>query len=268
MNSSVCKFSINRSSDLICECFIYEANAMQAEVRRARTNYVFLVSEGYGELKRGFEEEKIKSGDLFFVTEGTEFSIKNQGGLKYYYICFRGRRANELTERFMINDANCIFEGYGRLIPFWKECQERAVKEIIDLVCESALLLTFSYLQPSPKQPNNVIASVVAITQEEFTSHNLSISGIAERLGYDAKYLSSLFKKKRGVSYTRYLRDLRIKRAIFLMEQGLVSVKNIAALSGFGDALYFSRVFSANEGVSPSDYIAKIEAEESLNKKI
>jgi YesN/AraC family two-component response regulator len=78
---------------------------------------------------------------------------------------------------------------------------------------------------------------------------------LAAELGYDAKYLSSLFKKKKGTPFTQYLRELRIAHALFLMEQGVVSVKNIAILAGFGDALYFSKIFKEVMGVSPKSYI-------------
>jgi transcriptional regulator GlxA family with amidase domain len=63
------------------------------------------------------------------------------------------------------------------------------------------------------------------------------------------------------VAYTQYLREQRIKHAIFLMEQGVVSVKNVAILSGFSDALYFSKIFTASVGVSPKAYIQKISGE-------
>ena len=59
----------------------------------------------------------------------------------------------------------------------------------------------------------------------------------------------------------RYLRELRIRHALFLMEQGVASVKNVALLSGFGDALYFSKVFTAEQGISPKAYIASIHGE-------
>jgi AraC-like DNA-binding protein len=87
------------------------------------------------------------------------------------------------------------------------------------------------------------------------------LSKIAEELGYDSKYLSSLFKKRKGVTYTKYLREQRIKHAIFLMEEGVVSVKNVAILSGFRDALYFSKIFTQSTGLSPKAYIAKITGE-------
>ena len=64
--------------------------------------------------------------------------------------------------------------------------------------------------------------------------------------------------KQMGISYVEYLRNLRIKRAVFLMEQGVASVKNVAILSGFEDALYFSKVFKQAEGVTPSEYIKNL----------
>jgi AraC-like DNA-binding protein len=43
------------------------------------------------------------------------------------------------------------------------------------------------------------------------------------------------------------------------MEEGVANVKNVALLSGFEDPLYFSKVFTASEGISPKVYIQNIE---------
>ena len=96
------------------------------------------------------------------------------------------------------------------------------------------------------------------ITDEKFTNADFSLSYLASQLGYDAKYLSFLFKKKKGITFTQYLRDLRLRHAIFLMEQGVANVKNTAILSGFDDALYFSRIFKQYTGHSPKEYIENL----------
>ena len=46
----------------------------------------------------------------------------------------------------------------------------------------------------------------------------------------------------------------RVKFAVSLFDHGIDSVKNVAALSGFSDPLYFSSVFKKSIGCSPSDY--------------
>ena len=73
-------------------------------------------------------------------------------------------------------------------------------------------------------------------------------------MNYHPKYISHLFKEKMGVSYSEYLRSVRLKYAVTLLDHGIDSVKNVALLSGFSDPLYFSKVFKDSIGISPSGY--------------
>ena len=63
--------------------------------------------------------------------------------------------------------------------------------------------------------------------------------------------------KEVGITFSEYLKNTRIKHAIFLIEQGITSVKNIAILSGYRDPLYFSKIFQQTVGISPSIFINK-----------
>lgn len=91
-----------------------------------------------------------------------------------------------------------------------------------------------------------------------FTAGNL-IFGFKDELfhavSYNPKYISHVFKKHMGVSFTEYLRTLRIRYAVSLFDYGMDSVKNVALLSGFNDPLYFSNVFKKTVGVSPTAYL-------------
>ena len=185
--------------------------------------------------------------------------------LEYCYVTFLGRRADELIRRFDIREDNACFEGCDAMIPFWTESQALATEENIDLICESVLLYSLARLRTVKRAREDVLSKILTLTQEHFTEPSLSISELADRLGYSPKYLSSFFKQRKGVSYTQYLRELRIRHAIFLMEQGVVSVKNVALLSGFLDALYFSRIFTATVGVSPKVYIQGLTADGKSN---
>ena len=66
-----------------------------------------------------------------------------------------------------------------------------------------------------------------------------------------------------GISYSEYLRSVRIKYATALFDHGIESIKNVALLSGFSDPLYFSGVFKKYIGMSPKQYI---ETQNSSNK--
>ena len=108
------------------------------------------------------------------------------------------------------------------------------------------------------------IASTTAIyaikkyIDDSISDSTLSLEKISTALSYNAKYISSLFKRKMGVGISEYISTVRIQHACALMEQGFSGIKDISALCGFKDALYFSRVFKSKIGVSPSEHIAKL----------
>ena len=258
-SENVCKFSAARSSDLICLNFIRETKETQSVPLRAKANAIHLVLEGEGVFSCEGREYPVARGSLFFVSQGDLFSVRGKGMI-YSYISFSGRRAEELMLRFSLSEPR-VFDGYDALIPFWESCHADAEDGNIDLLCESVLLYSLSKLHSAKTEKNDAISRVVSITQERYTDKDLSLPIIAREIGYDAKYLSSLFKKKKGIAYTQYLREQRVRHAVFLMEQGVVSVKNVALLSGFGDALYFSRIFAETMGTSPKAYIQSLSEE-------
>ncbi len=258
---NICKFNPYRSSDLICENFIYEVGNGLEKDRVVEHHVIYLVISGEGEACVDGERYRLQSGTLFFTMKGERVSVVSQGELKLCYIAFQGRRADEYLERCGITKAQRSFCGHDELVPFWLECLQKARRENIDMISEAVLLYSISDFSALGKESDDVVTRMISITHDSFKDPSLSLSSVASLIGYDPKYLSTVFKKKRGISYTRFLREMRIKHAIFLMEEGVISVKNVALLSGFYDALYFSKVFTNEVGISPKAYIYKVSQE-------
>ena len=256
-NRNICKFNINRSGDLLCENFVYETKN-RLTIKARRDKYLLgIVICGQGTLVKGEKRFPLCEGCLFMTQKNEEFHVDGED-MEYCYITFDGRRAAELYERCCACEENCVLGGYERICEFWMESLRSADESNIDLMAEAVLLYSFACMRPMGKKQNDLIGKMIAVIDEQFTSFDFSLAALAEHLGYDAKYLSFQFKQKKGVTFTEYLRDVRMKHALFLMEQGVVSVKNIAILSGFGDALYFSRIFKREMGVSPKEYIESL----------
>ena len=257
-NQNICKFNISRASDLVCTGFIFETAAAQAKLQTAQHHMLGLVTAGTGILTVEGHSHDLETGVLFLVPRHTLFSVTEGRELQYFYIPFYGRRGEEYMRRLSVSNEGCVFSGLSNLIPFWHNSQQLAEDGNIDMVCEAVLLYSLAHMRPGRAGASDLLSRITSITQERFTDPDLTVSDIAARLGYDPKYLSAFFKKKKGISYTRYLREMRIRHAVFLMEEGLVSVKNIALLSGFRDPLYFSKVFTETEGISPKNYISDL----------
>ena len=264
-NENICLFNPARSSDLICRDFVLECSDCAGTPHEAGCFMLHLVSAGGGTWQCEGQIRPLSPGTVFLVCPTETYSIVGDGGLQYFYITFHGRRAVEVAER--MTGTGRAADGFEDLIPFWQDCLTRANADNIDLMSEAVLLYTFARLSPRKRLHRGAVEAALEVTDECFTDPDLSLGTVAKRLGYDAKYLSFAFRREQGITYSQYLRDLRVRRAAFLMEQGVAGIKNVARLSGFRDPLYFSKVFAGVTGVSPSAYLATLSQKEQNNRK-
>lgn len=254
---NICKFIPDRSrSELRTVSFIFETDPVVQEAEAYLGHHaLFLIKTG-GFFYFDKKAVQVFPGDLVLGFSGERFYAKGNN-FQYYYIKFNGLRSEDLFKRFGISPLNRIFKGYEGMLPFWKENIARATGENIDLIAESVLIYAFSKLSAVHEQLDDAAYALTKYIEENFTDTGLSLNSAAEALGYNAKYLSSCFKKI-NIGFSEYVRTLRINNAVFLMEHGVESVKNVAVLSGFQDPLYFSKVFKAVIGQSPTEYIKKL----------
>jgi AraC-like DNA-binding protein len=89
---------------------------------------------------------------------------------------------------------------------------------------------------------------------EQNLSEELSISRCAQEMRLNADYLGRVFRDMVGVSFGRFVLDRRLLLAKSLLLEGDTSIKEVAAAVGFGDPLYFSRMFHKRIGVSPTEF--------------
>ena len=258
---NICKFSeVAFDERLSVRGFILETERsvmMSACTLDAYRAQLFISGSGFVSVSG--DRIPFEKGTLFFGFKGDRLSVLPEGECEYMYVTFDGGRVDELFRRFLINDSHRVLYGQDGLIPMWRESLLRASKDNIDLAAESILLYTFSRLTGKTENRCEALERMKAFTEENFRDSELSVSVVAAELGYNAKYLSHLFKERMGSSYTEYLRTLRLKYAVTLFDHGLDSVKNVALLSGFADPLYFSTVFRESIGVSPREYIERAE---------
>lgn len=85
----------------------------------------------------------------------------------------------------------------------------------------------------------------------------LSLTELANRVGYSSNYLSHCITKNFGFNYATLLACLRVEHAKSLLSQGNDSILEIALECGFGSERSFHRHFRAITGRSPSNYRAE-----------
>lgn len=91
---------------------------------------------------------------------------------------------------------------------------------------------------------------------EKKLSESITLQGICELFGVSQPYLSRIFRKYKNMSFIEYVTNARIHEAKRLMaEHREMHLKDIAAIVGYSDPNYFSRIFKSVTGFPPSGFM-------------
>ena len=96
--------------------------------------------------------------------------------------------------------------------------------------------------------------NIVKYINNNYSEKNLSLEYISEKFHYNPYYLSVLFKKATGQTFTEYLIELRMGAAKFLLKNTNYSAKHISTLVGYTTYHGFMKIFKKREKVSPAHF--------------
>ncbi len=104
------------------------------------------------------------------------------------------------------------------------------------------------------KKCSSMVLLAIKYIEDNYYSNELSINYISNKLEVTSSYLSKLLKKETGLSFIDYLTKIRIKKAMYIMEDPAVKIYDVAELVGYSNQHYFCRAFKKVVGVSPTEY--------------
>ena len=111
---------------------------------------------------------------------------------------------------------------------------------------------------PTGEQPRHyqieVFEKITGEISARLADPGFSATELARKCGMSTSSLYALFQQLVGCKPGRYLRTLRIKQAIALLNEGRIPVGEVAEKCGFSSPAVFSRSFHQMMGCSPSEY--------------
>ena len=100
---------------------------------------------------------------------------------------------------------------------------------------------------------NRLIASVCDYIGQHY-AENISLTTVAEHVGYSSKYMSRLFKESMNWNLSDYINYVRIEKAKELLRTTNEPIDEIQELVGIPSRTTFLRVFKKFEGITPGQY--------------
>ncbi|GBF71858.1 DNA-binding response regulator [Paenibacillus sp. 598K] len=100
---------------------------------------------------------------------------------------------------------------------------------------------------------------------QEYIKRNLNVkltlNHVADVFNFSPNYLSHLFSKVAKINFVEYITETKMAAAKEMMLRGEGRIYEISQKLGYDSAFYFSKVFKKVEGVSPREFLQRVEAE-------
>ena len=147
----------------------------------------------------------------------------------------------------------------GREETSWSELQKGILRfESLDKMEQFLVNIGKNICRMSARdtaQERRDVTEMMADYARKHYEQEVSVKILAEKVLFmNQDYLSHLFAEKQGISFSAFVRRLRIAKARALLEQGTYSVTEVAAMTGYNDVSQFIRVFKQETGMTPKKY--------------
>lgn len=99
-------------------------------------------------------------------------------------------------------------------------------------------------------QSNDTLREIITYVTEHYTE-KLSLEEVANQVGFSREYFCRFFKQHMGITFLRYLNEVRISHAGRLLTSTDMSISEVMTESGFTNQTIFNRLFKEIYGMTP-----------------
>lgn len=235
-----------------------------------RENYILhFIVRGQGTFYVDGKQHKLNQGDFFLLQPSVEtfYEASAIDPWEYYWIGFNGEKVTEVLTYLKVDSHSYI--GRAQNAALVRQRFESILRPAI--LADSNQLLIQQYLyeilgafhtqatvkEAMAEENRRYSYSFITYVQHHYQRPDLKISDIAANFGLNKSYFSQVIKSEMGMTPNAYLSFFRMEESSRLLIRSTKSVKEIAYLVGYDNALTFSRAFKNFHKTSPSAYRKK-----------
>lgn len=243
---------------------------------------LFYIAHSSGYVRFADEKYDVKNGDLLIWNSGVKYSMEPTGDSRCLEIlalsfdltrdrtdlfvpispdaedCYEPQKrifTDDIIEELPFSDSPLVFrEAYfaeSFLIDMINEYDNS--RRFANAVLSAKLSELIIHLARRGESRGGDISGVIDYIRTH-SSERLTNATLGKRFGFHPNSLNRLFVLHTGKSLHSYILDDKIRRAIGLLESTDMQISEIGESVGFDDSSYFTRLFGAKVGCTPSMY--------------
>ena len=215
---------------------------------------------GSGSLLYNRHSYEVAAGDLAIINPDCFHAVSATDRVEYFCLIvdadfFRenGIPIDAISYRHCIRSAD-VAADFKKIAALYSEKPPYYCAKIRAAVLKLMIALTERYAAEQTKQeefPESIKKALLFI--RENYAQDITIDDIVKHVGFSRAYFSREFKRNTDVSMITYLNYIRCSQAKALLCNKNVTVSEAAALCGFKNLSYFSKIYQRLMGALPSD---------------
>ena len=214
-------------------------------------NVLLLVYEGILRFSENGVQKEVCAGEYYIQKKNSHHSGEIVSDApKYLYVHFDG----EWTEGQDAFPSRGVFS-YDSLSELIQRIDTAAHQSVPYNELQFLFLKLLMKLKEKPQK--NDIAKIFSQYINENLCNIYSLSDICNEFHYSKNYVIRIFNKEFGVSPIQYINEVKIKRAMYLLETTSRPIKEIMEECCFHDYPYFYKRFINKTGISPQKWRKK-----------
>lgn len=203
-------------------------------------------------LTRGIES--LNENEIVYAIQNLQNDISSKREMNGYEVLQMAKEAMNLF-LFTIRNRNTPDEADENYFDRFLRGLENqySVTGVINYLKEQVLELFEKYKYICLSEENRPIREAKKYIRENY-KNNISLTIVGEQIGFNGTYLSTLFKKEAGCTFSEYLIQVRMEKAKELLKETNDTVAAICEDVGYSDLKSFTKNFRAYTGLRPNEY--------------
>lgn len=212
---------------------------------------------------KALESGTLKIRNLLFLPEFVDRMLVNAKSFSeilncYLVKCSNGRTPSAVANRIFHDGDGHIFEILEHLA---HEYEEKKLGYLETIRCALIELIIETVRKAAPEHRKSDIGKAMTNSTESICEYitenymkNITLSDICTEKGYSVPYVSRKFKEENGMTFSRYLQQMRINEARRLLSESNKKIIDIAEIVGYSDIKFFNSLFKKYTGKTPREY--------------
>ncbi|WP_205926016.1 AraC family transcriptional regulator [Rhizobium sp. P38BS-XIX] len=232
--------------------------------RRGQTPFTVLqhTISGTGRLRYENRSYRVNAGDtlLVLVPHNHRYWLEKGERWEYFWLSMNGEEALRI-HRLILSAAGPVLKLQQVTIDHLADCSLRLVRgaktpaSASAIAYEAAMVLYDDVFGSHAFAADRSAMQIVIDHINDNLDKPLPVDELARVSGLSRAHFSRVFSESEGVPPAEFVLQQRMQRAAKLLTKAaFIPVKEVAIMSGFDDANYFSKVFRRIYGINPTEF--------------